>query len=462
MSEADFKGNEAFKDEIQERVLSNVDVYGFNLFADTTEAEYDGYQQAWRYLGWYVACGTPSDRYNQEEGSHEKSHDSNEGRWQGNNYCQRYLMWAGYVDLNYQGGGIGEYQYYNPYGKYWDQTACNKHGNGRCAYMDCHDPDTTTWTLMGVFKEASFFGNDAFFEQLFKHEGTCLWNDEDIYDFMSGAREKMWPQGCVETGYCDDGTCLYIDLKPTPGGNMTLGLYTDYICKTEYIGGYTLVDSVAKNMGLMYSGYIAAWNNAMEVYKVCQPCRTYNLKASVNNYDDYYNKYNNDDKYAWGNPDDDQYNYDPNGGYFWCSDDADYNNVNQCMKFRTHAELEVATWDDLVTATNQGGIMQVNVGGTIFGSEEMSYQQVINYHQMLYAQDKEERAKEKLVEQLKKEAMPWHFWGHTLVLVGAAAVLGSVLLVIVRTLAKMHAASSVDVLDDSVEAKRKMNLPLMN
>jgi hypothetical protein len=38
---------------------------------------------------------------------------------------------------------------------------------------------------MGVFKEASYFGNDAFFEQLFKHEGVCLWNDDDLYEFMS-------------------------------------------------------------------------------------------------------------------------------------------------------------------------------------------------------------------------------------------------------------------------------------
>lgn len=75
---------------------SNTGAYGQNLFVDTQSTYYDGYQQAWRYLGWYVKCGYPSDRYDEEEGSHENSHDSGEQeqRLYGNNYCQRYLIWA--------------------------------------------------------------------------------------------------------------------------------------------------------------------------------------------------------------------------------------------------------------------------------------------------------------------------------------------------------------------------------
>lgn len=69
------------------------DAYGVNFFAESTNTQYDGYQQAWRYLGWYVACGHPSDRYNQKD-SHSHSHDNNNQRYQGNMYCQRYLMWA--------------------------------------------------------------------------------------------------------------------------------------------------------------------------------------------------------------------------------------------------------------------------------------------------------------------------------------------------------------------------------
>jgi len=66
--------------------------YGTNLFAESSYTEYDGYQQAWRYLGWYVKCGAPSDRYDEGESSHSGSGDNQ--RYQGNNWCQRYLMWA--------------------------------------------------------------------------------------------------------------------------------------------------------------------------------------------------------------------------------------------------------------------------------------------------------------------------------------------------------------------------------
>lgn len=70
------------------------DAYGVNFFAESTNTQYDGYQQAWRYLGWYVACGHPSDRYYQKDGHSHDSHDNNNKRYQGNMYCQRYLMWA--------------------------------------------------------------------------------------------------------------------------------------------------------------------------------------------------------------------------------------------------------------------------------------------------------------------------------------------------------------------------------
>jgi hypothetical protein len=65
-------------------------VYGTNYYADTQQTYYDGYAQAWRYLGWYVDCNGGSSRY------YEKSHHSGSGDSYkvGNNYCQRYLMWA--------------------------------------------------------------------------------------------------------------------------------------------------------------------------------------------------------------------------------------------------------------------------------------------------------------------------------------------------------------------------------
>lgn len=143
---------------------------------------------------------------------------------------------------------------------------------------------------------------------------------------------------------------------------MTYGLYTDGNCKTEYEGLDVSVETVSKGMGLLYGNYLKKWNDGLEIFKVCQPCMAYNLK----------NNYANTNRNL-GN----SYNYynDPNAGYFRCDDPANWVNVNQCMKFRTHADLEVATWEDLVTATNQGGILEVDVGGTVFGSQRMSAEQ---------------------------------------------------------------------------------------
>jgi hypothetical protein len=88
-----------------------------------------------------------------------------------------------YVDLNYQGGGIGEYQYWNRTSQTWDDSACqygqqhNSHDDedGRCAKMDCH-LDDTNFQLLGFFKHRSY---DDWMEQLFKHEGMCVWSDEE-------------------------------------------------------------------------------------------------------------------------------------------------------------------------------------------------------------------------------------------------------------------------------------------
>jgi hypothetical protein len=63
------------------------------LFVDSESTYYDGYQQAWRYLGWYVKCGSPSDRYSNQQ-HHSHSADSSASEESVNHYCQRYLIWA--------------------------------------------------------------------------------------------------------------------------------------------------------------------------------------------------------------------------------------------------------------------------------------------------------------------------------------------------------------------------------
>lgn len=332
--------------------------------------------------------------------------------------------------------------------------------------MDCHDPSSTNWKLIGVYKEASFFGGDAFFEQLFKHEGVCLWNDDDIYEFMSEQRQNGFSSGCLNTGvetgnyndYGDD--YLYIDLKPTYNGNMTYALYTDAVCSEEYEGNSYNVDSIAANMGLLYGAYLEKWNNAMEVFKVCQPCRAYNLQNSYgsrysnkNSGSYWYSRSGNKNKYGgnrrdlasseqggknvessnearykrkladnnnqanagWYANGDDGYNYDPNNGYFMCTDDADYSNVNQCMKFRSHGELEPATFEDLVYATNQRGILQVNVSGIVFGSPFVSKEQ---NEYLTYVRKQKQAAYEAELQRKAAQAMAAAPSGRTMVVVG--------------------------------------------
>ena len=131
--------------------------------------------------------------------------------------------------MEYEGGGIGEYQYWDRDVQKWDTTACEYTGSSRCAKMDCH-LSNTHWSLLGFFKHRSY---DDWMEQLFKHEGVCLWTEQE-YAFMAAARET-WPQGCVVSGTTtDDGDYIYYDLKPVKGGGITLGLYTDPRCVEEY------------------------------------------------------------------------------------------------------------------------------------------------------------------------------------------------------------------------------------
>ena len=67
------------------------EAYGTNFFADSQNTYYDPYQMSWRFLGHFVKCGYPSDRYDKQS---QHSHDNNNQEEFGNNYCQRYLMWA--------------------------------------------------------------------------------------------------------------------------------------------------------------------------------------------------------------------------------------------------------------------------------------------------------------------------------------------------------------------------------
>lgn len=235
-----------------------------------------------------------------------------------------------YVDLGYEGGGIGEYQYFNITNNGWDQTACDYSGSSRCAKMDCH-LENTHFSLLGFFKHKSY---DDWFEQLFKHEGICVWNDQE-YAFMKNAREA-WPQGCIDSYTAtDDGTEIYYDIKPVQGGAIEVGLYTDTRCIKEYQSTGSsdpiTVENILGNFFLEHEGSgsgdynydfsndsledsMERWESAFAKFRICQPCVAYDLE----NVDG--TKFYDDDG---GN----------SGDAFDCYDDADYTNVNQVRDY---------------------------------------------------------------------------------------------------------------------------------
>ena len=274
------------------------------------------------------------------------------------------------MDPNYKGGGIGEYSFYNHHKGSWDKTSCIA-GDGRCARMDCHLPNTN-FKLLGVFKEQNF---GQWMEQLFKHEGVCVWTDEE-YEFMQSER-RAWPEGCTNMGITDgNGNYLYFDIKPRVHGDVDVGVYTDEQCIQDYTGRESHLDLIEEyytnnnddDQGgqddhddeqdtLSLETYIEKWNDAFDIFKYCQPCRAYDLG---------WNTDLKEGEDRQGGQDEDE---GDNDSYFTCRDDAGYTNVNQCMKFRTHTDMDVAYFEDIRLASNQGTINHLNVQGTHYGSK---------------------------------------------------------------------------------------------
>ncbi|CAB9525857.1 expressed unknown protein [Seminavis robusta] len=332
-------------------------------YVDSAETYYDAYAQAWRYVGFYTDCNpAQEDRRRHRRKLNDEEEDP----------CQRYLLWAAYVDLGYTGLGIGEYQFWDTYAETWDTSACEKVGNVNedgeidettCKRMNCHMPEgSKNWHLMGYYKEVEY---TEWFEQLFKHEGYCVWQGNE-YNFMYN-NYGAWPEGCSETEtYLKDGTALYYDTKALPNATMTYGLYTDARCSVDYEGDEVTMEQVLLNGDgdgdLLSVEYLDYWNEAMEIYRVCQPCRAYALNQG----------YGGDDgrrrrQLAEGKQRRLEDN-DPNNGLFQCDDAAGYTNVNQCMKFRTKTDMEYASLEEVMEATLQGGVTSVTVDRRTYGS----------------------------------------------------------------------------------------------
>lgn len=223
-------------------------------------------------------------------------------------------------------------------------------------------PDTETWELMGYFKEPEY---TEWFEQLFKHQGYCVWQGDE-YEFMY-ENYGAWPEGCQATEtYLSDGTVLYYDTKAEANATMTYGLYTDARCSIDYKGDeITMQQALLQGDGgddLLSVNYLEYWNEAMEIYRVCQPCRAYALNEG-------YGGQNRRRQLKEGLIQKSRQleDNDPNNGLFQCDDAAGYTNVNQCMKFRSKTDMYYATADEVMEAAFQGGITTMTFGGRVYG-----------------------------------------------------------------------------------------------
>jgi len=243
------------------------DTSPYALGMEDYNQDWDSAQLAWHLLGFYIDCngddgGDDHHRRELQEDHHEDHHDDNDG----DNTCRRKVLYAVYVDPNYQGGGIGEYEYYDQ-----DCGEYKCYGGNCRTKMDCHSSDSESWQLVGIFKINKISQGDGWMEQLFKHAGVCYWG-EDNYDFASQMRETL-PDGCKQTDYKANGNYLYVDVQPADNAYISLALYTDKTCTSLYTGtnynAYTATGISSDDM--------ATFNTLLNGYRTCQPCVAYDL-----------------------------------------------------------------------------------------------------------------------------------------------------------------------------------------
>lgn len=238
------------------------------------------------------------------------------------------------MDPGYSGGSIGEYQFFDRETQSYDKSTCH---TKRCAKMDCHEPHSH-FKLIGVYKETD--GLEDWAEQLFKHHGYCQW-DEDTYSFMQNYRER-WPTTCTQLYRSDsEGNTLYMGLKPLPEGNITIGVYYNDQCTQQstlswsdyimlYYNYYYYGNSAAgAKVAATWESAIQTYNEGMDVYKICQPCRAYNLNKNGDG--DSEGSHDRDEgrdlRLLGGDENDGEGEEEPWG--YNCYDDAGYTNCNQ-------------------------------------------------------------------------------------------------------------------------------------
>jgi len=194
-----------------------------------------------------------------------------------------------------------------------------------------------------------------FLQLLAQHQGSCTWSETRANAMDDGL--EWLPQQCTQTEtivHDTDGSSTYVkfDIKPTRGGGIDIGLYTDYKCSEEYVGSEVTVYEVLDNFygfNVEAESTLNSLNEALDAFKVCTPCRTFDLAYVAG-------QNGNDEEGEGGEEGNEENDGDSNNANFICNDGAGYAGVNQCKMFAQNSQR--ASFREVSLASQQGTILR--------------------------------------------------------------------------------------------------------
>ena len=183
--------------------------------------------------------------------------------------CQRYIIWGGYVNEHYGGGGVQEYKSSNV--------------RKRTEPLNCHEQGTE-WKLMGLYR----IDVENFIEQMAKH----LWayNTKEyqmfytILNLVNGG--KCTSSGIYSSNSKSRRQLIYYAIAPSSKGYLEMGLYTDGQClyRKEKDLGMTWddLDLFTEDDDTMSSYWpkneiykLLTFNEILQKYSECSLCLDY-------------------------------------------------------------------------------------------------------------------------------------------------------------------------------------------
>lgn len=285
--------------------------------------DYDMWQQAYRMLGAFIDCD-----HQKSEGSGDNGGGSGDGDDQA---CSRWMMWASYVDPNYQGYGYDEY-----------------FGDEPLGVLDCHKPDTE-WVLLGVYRQEFY----QFIEQISKH----LWAIDDYeYVVALAGLAYMTDYDCFYVGNDSSGNVLYAGVAPQALGGYQMGLYTDAQCLTKDESSGMTYDDFGLQSDICLGSKDATDDDAYDwANDWWYDTQEYTLTQLNGVYEEY--------MYCTSCIDYPTYQ----DGYVIGDDGMDEDDlINQCWKFYSHDSFTCEA-DCIALGHSQGTILSVTVGNKLYG-----------------------------------------------------------------------------------------------